>query len=133
MQQFTLADMYHTAVTVDLKEKVLQSFCSVNGSEWQIVTAIATTAFGLGIDCPDIRRVYHWACRVIWTLMSKKVEGQGEISSKATQSCGMGMCQSIPMQNVQLCRNNTVQTCHLVQGFLVGRRRTVLCTGMQML
>ena len=52
--------MYHTAVTVDLKEKVLQSFCSVNGSEWQIVTAIATTALGLGIDCPDIRRVYHW-------------------------------------------------------------------------
>ena len=30
--------------------------------------------------------------------MSKKVEGQGEISSKAMQSCGMGMSQSIPMQ-----------------------------------
>lgn len=44
-------------MTTDLKEKLLQSFCQA-GSKLRIV--IATTAFGLGIDCPDIRRVYHW-------------------------------------------------------------------------
>ena len=57
LEEFGVVDMYHTGMTVDLKTKVLQSFCSVN-SKLRLV--IATTAFGLGIDCPDIRRVYHW-------------------------------------------------------------------------
>lgn len=36
--------------------------------------------------------------------MSKKVEEQKEMSNKATQSCGMGMCQSILMQKCGVMR-----------------------------
>ena len=57
LHQFRLTDMYHAATTADLKEKVIHSFCSMNS---KLCLLIATTAFGLGIDCPDIRRVYHW-------------------------------------------------------------------------
>ena len=57
LHQFRLTDMYHAAMTPDLKEKVINSFCSINS---KLRLLIATTAFGLGIDCPDIRRVYHW-------------------------------------------------------------------------
>ena len=39
------------------KEKILTHFCNLK-SKLRVV--IATTAFGMGIDCPDIRVVYHW-------------------------------------------------------------------------
>ena len=95
LQQFRLADMYHTAMTVNLKEKVLQSFCTVNG---KLRLLAVTTAFGLDIDCPDIRRVYHWGPQSDVDSYVQESGRQGEISSKVTQSCGMGMCQSIPIQ-----------------------------------
>ena len=41
-------------MTAEKKEEVLRLF---NG---KLRIVIATTAFGLGIDCPDIRRIIHW-------------------------------------------------------------------------
>ena len=52
-----LVSMYHSAATQETKEKVITSFCR-QGCKLQIL--IATSAFGLGIDCPDIRQVIHW-------------------------------------------------------------------------
>ena len=40
-----------------MKEKVLVSFC-IQGGTLRVV--LATTAFGMGINCPDIKRVIHW-------------------------------------------------------------------------
>ena len=40
-----------------MKEKVLTSFC-IQGGTLRVV--LATTAFGMGINCPDIKRVIHW-------------------------------------------------------------------------
>ena len=57
LHQFRMADMYHRAMPVDLKEKVLQSFITICSN---LRLIFATSAFGLGIDCPNIRRVYHW-------------------------------------------------------------------------
>ena len=51
--------MYTRATTPELKEKIIASF-SMPKSTLRIV--IATTAFGMGIDCTDIRRVIHWGC-----------------------------------------------------------------------
>lgn len=107
LQQFRLADMDHTAMTVNLKEKVLQSFCTVNG---KLRLLVATTAFGLDIDCPDIRRVYHWGPQSDVGSYVQESGRQGEISSKVTQSCGMGMCQYIPIHPHQLLQKNQTGT-----------------------
>uniref|UniRef100_A0A1X7TDL1 DNA 3'-5' helicase n=1 Tax=Amphimedon queenslandica TaxID=400682 RepID=A0A1X7TDL1_AMPQE len=49
--------MYTRACTTTHKEKILANFCDEKG---KLRIIIATTAFGMGIDCPNIRIIYHW-------------------------------------------------------------------------
>ena len=49
--------MYIRASTDSMKKAVLSAFTQP-GSTLQIV--IATTAFSMGIDCPDIHQIIHW-------------------------------------------------------------------------
>lgn len=57
LQQFLLVDMYTRASTTKKKENVLSEFCNTSGT---LRVVIATTAFGMGVDCSDIRQVIHW-------------------------------------------------------------------------
>ena len=57
MNKFILVNMYTRASTNKNKEQILSSFCDPKGT---LRLVIATSAFGLGVDCPDIRVVYHW-------------------------------------------------------------------------
>ena len=49
--------MYTRGSTDGAKEAILQEFIKV---ETHLHIIIATTAFGMGIDCCDIKQVYHW-------------------------------------------------------------------------
>ena len=49
--------MYTRASKVGMKEKVLTSFCDPKG---RLRIVLATTAFGMGVDCADVRVSYHW-------------------------------------------------------------------------
>ena len=46
---------YHAGLTAGVRRKVLRAFLAD-----QVPVIIATSAFGMGIDKPDVRRVLHW-------------------------------------------------------------------------
>ena len=52
-----LISVFTSVSTVQMRELLLQEF-STAGSVLRLL--IATTAFGLGVDCSDIERVIHW-------------------------------------------------------------------------
>ena len=52
-----LFDMFHSGTQVEVKEEIIRYFKDPT-SNLRIV--IATIAFGLGIDCPNVRQVIHY-------------------------------------------------------------------------
>ena len=51
-----LVDMYTQASFDPMKKKILESFMTKNG---KLRLLIVTSAFSMGVDCPDIRNVVH--------------------------------------------------------------------------
>ena len=57
LHQFRIVEMFTRASTMEMKEKILKSFIDVH-SKLRLV--VATTAFNMGIDSPNIRNVIHF-------------------------------------------------------------------------
>ena len=55
LSQFRLVNMFHRFTEESVKSNITSSF-----TKESILRLICTTAFGLGINCVDVRRVFHY-------------------------------------------------------------------------
>ena len=56
LSKFRLVDMFTAITDREVKEQIIQSF---SNPEAPLRVVCATVAFGMGIDCPDVREVIH--------------------------------------------------------------------------
>ena len=52
-----LVEMFTSCTHPDVKNEIIKCF---NDASAKLRVVIATIAFGMGMDCPNIRRVIHW-------------------------------------------------------------------------
>ena len=117
--QFRLLTMYTRASTVAMKQAVLSVFTK-QGSKLRIV--IATTAFSMGIDCPDVHRIIHWGspCDPEYYLQEIGRAGRDSELSRALLICGrkggrhMQQSMKAYYENSSSCRR-----CNLFQSFIL--------------
>ena len=57
VSNFRVVDRFSACNSPSIKNHILSAFSSPNG---RLRIVIATVAFGMGIDCPNIRRIIHW-------------------------------------------------------------------------
>ena len=57
LTKYRLVDMYTRCTEVKVKEAILNSFCKPDG---KLRIVIGTIAFGMGLDCADVRQTIHW-------------------------------------------------------------------------
>ena len=55
--KYRIMDMYTSCTTHDIKASIIKTFGQVDG---KLRLLIATVAFGMGLDCPNVRRIIHW-------------------------------------------------------------------------
>lgn len=105
ISEYRRIEMYSRVQTVEKKEKVLETFCST------IELLIATSAFGLGVDCPNIRRIIHWGvpCTVEEYVQEAGRAGRDGLSAvailhrgKLGKHCSKGMKEYL--SNNEHCR-----------------------------
>ncbi len=57
LARFRIVDMFTACTHPDVKNTILERYKDPKST---LRVVIATIAFGMGLDCSDIRRVFHW-------------------------------------------------------------------------
>ena len=57
LAEFRLVDMFTACTHPPVKEKILSNFKNLQGS---LRVVVATVAFGMGLDCPNVHKIIHW-------------------------------------------------------------------------
>lgn len=57
LARFRLIDMFTACTDREVKDNILTAFCTPDS---QLRVVIATITFGMGLDCPNVRRVISW-------------------------------------------------------------------------
>ena len=83
MFPFRMVSLFTSASRAELRAEVLQEFCR---DKTNLRPVIATTAFGLGVDCRDITRVINWGAP---SSLEELVQETGRADRDGSQSAAI--------------------------------------------
>ena len=83
MLQFRLIDIFTAASNVSMREEVLKEFCK---ADTKLRLLIATTAFRLGVDCVDIKRVINYSTP---STLEELVQESGQAGRDGREACSI--------------------------------------------
>lgn len=95
--------MYTKCTQLDVKEGIIKAFCIENG---QLRIVIATIAFAMGLDCPNIRQVIHWGPS---SDIETFVQGIGRGGRDGYLSCSLLFFTEA---DHQWCSESMIEYCH---------------------
>jgi len=81
---FRLVDMFIACTRLDIKEAILSAFRSLSGI---LRNVVATVAFGMGLDCPNVRQIIHWGPSSGIEQYCKRQDEQKEMVYLHVQYC----------------------------------------------
>ena len=104
---FRIVDCYTGATEDSVKEHIVRSF-TLPGSRLRVV--IATIAFGMGLDCPNVRKIIHIEAPedVESYLQQTGRAGRDGWSCLAILYHGKGLSRHVDKDMLSYCHNNLV-------------------------
>jgi len=85
---------YHAGLSADVRRRVLRAFLAN-----QVTVIVATSAFGMGIDKPDVRRVLHWGPAPTLEAYYQEA-GRGGRDGKASECLVLWRAQDLAWGNI---------------------------------
>jgi len=85
---------YHAGLSADVRRHVLRAFLAN-----QVTVIVATSAFGMGIDKPDVRRVLHWGPAPTLEAYYQEA-GRGGRDGKASECLVLWRAQDLAWGNI---------------------------------
>lgn len=123
-----LVEKYDACTDQHLKRKIVDSFVKLDSV---IRVVVATTAFGMGINCPNVRRIIHWGPPESISMYVQQVGrcGRDGQSSLALLYVGKGISMKNVGEAIQdYCK--TTDKCRrimLMEPFQESKRRVATC------
>ena len=122
-----LVDIFTSGSKSEMREVIIQEFCK---SETHLRMIVATSAFGLGVDCADVSRVIHWGPPSTLEELAQETgrAGRNGCPSEAIlhyKKCGKYVSKSMKTyeENTKICRRKA-----LFQNFLFAGSSTEALT-----
>lgn len=116
--EYRLLSMYTRASTSQMKQTVLSLFSRKNGT---LRLIIATAAFSMGIDCPDVHQIIHWGVPSSVEQYVQEIgrAGRDGLQSKAILIIGKLSPHTEEVMKHYVANNNTCRRIQLYKSFIM--------------